>query len=200
MVDTRVVRLQPTTVVTITTSAAQHTDRVVSQLDWARLADAECVLTVCERRGRRCRIGTTERSALACTKNFGAPRNHSHLMSVEWRMSVKRWPRPKLRDTAPTNVQPPTSLVQNGIPLIEAWTPCGTCAVSSSNVLSMSDDLQINRRLSQLRYTRPLSGAGSHHSTTPFRCPPAHTPRVRTIGMSPYQYRKDVSRREAKLE
>lgn len=103
-------------------------------------------------------------------------------------------------NTAPTNVQPPTSLVQNGIPLIEAWTPCGTCAVSSSNVLSMSDDLQINRRLSQLRYTRPLSGAGSHHSTTPFRCPPAHTPRVRTIGMSPYQYRKDVSRREAKLE
>ena len=55
---------------------------------------------------------------------------------------------------------PPTSVVHHGMPLMAACTPWGTMAASVSNVLSMSDD----------------------HSTTPWRAPPAHTPRVSASG------------------
>lgn len=49
------------------------------------------------------------------------------------------------------------------MPDMEACTPCGTCDVSSSNVDSMSED----------------------QSTIPWRCPPAQTPRVSTMGGKP---------------
>ena len=55
---------------------------------------------------------------------------------------------------------PPPSLVQWAMPLMEACTPCGTMAASVSKVDSMS----------------------LLHSTTPCRCPPAHTPRVSARG------------------
>ena len=49
--------------------------------------------------------------------------------------------------------KPPTSVVHQGTPEIEAATPSGTCARSSSNVEKMSED----------------------HSTTPSRAAPAQT-------------------------
>ena len=57
---------------------------------------------------------------------------------------------------------PPTSVVHHGMPLMLAWTPWGTWEASCSKELWMSE----------------------LHSTTPWRWPPAHTPRVSTRGGS----------------